>query len=114
MTESYGDVRQVEIRVYGRLRRCLPDEVRASGRPLHVKIEADETLGSLLERLGIERQALYTVFVNGRLLATRNRMAPWLAYRQVQADVWCWDTEIDLRPGDRIGLFGEDMALLVV
>ena len=73
-----------------------------------------ETISALLERLGIDRETLYTVFLNGGLLATRNRMAPWLRYPQAQADVWDWENDAVLRPGDRLGLFGEDMASLVV
>jgi len=41
-------------------------------------------------------------------------MGPWLHYPQAQDDVWNWDYDVDLSPGDRVGLFGEDMALLVV
>lgn len=51
---------------------------------------------------------------NTYLLATHNAMAPWLGYRQAREDVWNWDTEVSVKAGDRVGLFGEDMATLVV
>lgn len=104
----------IEVHLYGDLSRRLSDAGTRHRRVLHVEARSGETLNSLLARLGIEPGDLYTVFLNGSLLVTRNGMAPWLRYQQAQSDVWNWDPEIEVRPGDRLGLFGEDMALLVV
>lgn len=72
--------------------------------------QPSEAFGAPLARRGI----LYAVSHNGSLLVTRNRMAPWLRYQQAQEDVWKWDHDFAMSPGDRLGLFGENMALLVV
>jgi hypothetical protein len=41
-------------------------------------------------------------------------MAPWLVYPQAQDDLYNWEMDVPLKAGDRLGLFGEDMASLVV
>ncbi|MGC9523396.1 MAG: hypothetical protein ACP5HG_16120 [Anaerolineae bacterium] len=105
---------QIEVHVYGQLARRLSEEAARHKRVLHIEPRPGETFSSLVKRLGIQSEELYTVFLNGSLLVTRNGMAPWLRYPQAQDDVWNWEGDVALNPGDRIGLFGEDMALLVV
>jgi hypothetical protein len=41
-------------------------------------------------------------------------MANWLGYQQVRESPFDWDLKVPVKDGDRIGLFGEDMAALVV
>ena len=73
-------------------------------------------LRQLLDRLGIPPEELGHVFLNGRLLLTCSPMALWLGYTdaadRVPAGQTAWETP--LRPDDRVALFGQDMALLVV
>jgi hypothetical protein len=114
MTDHDLNEATIEVHVYGKLARRLSEEATRHSRVLHVAACPGETLGSLLARLDIAHEDLYTVFLNGSLLVTRNGMAPWLRYPQAQDDVWNWDWNAGLNPGDRLGLFGEDMALLVV
>ena len=114
MTNHDPDEATIAVHVYGKLSQRLSEGASRHGRVLHVEVRPGETFGSLLARLSIEREDLYTVFLNGSLLVTRNGMAPWLRYPQAQEDVWNWDWDAELGPGDRLGLFGEDMALLVV
>jgi hypothetical protein len=104
----------IAVHVYGKLCRHLSEGATRHKQVIHVDARPDETLSTLLKRLGIEPAELYTVFLNGSIVATRNGMAPWLRYPQAQDDVWNWEYDVDLSPGDRVGLFGEDMALLVV
>jgi len=104
----------IEVHVYGKLSQRLSDEAARHKRVLHLEAHPNETLSTLLTRLGIQQDELYTVFLNGSLLVTHNAMAPWLRYPQAREDVWSWDKDVGLSPGDRLGLFGEDMALLVV
>jgi len=106
----------IVVHIYGKLRRQLPPQ-HAPGRHTCVRrvpARLGVTLGALLAGLEIQQEDLSTVFLNGSLLLTRNAMAPWLQYQQAQDDVWNWDLSARLSPGDRLGLFGEDMALLVV
>ena len=109
---THGD--PIEVHLYGRLSQRLSEHALRHKRVLSIEARPEETFGSLLARLGIRPEDLYTVFLNGSILVTRNGMAPWLRYQQVQDDVWNWDGDVALSPGDRLGLFGEDMALLVV
>ncbi len=104
----------IEVYVYGRLRQRLGARCGGVDCVIHVAPEADETLASLLAKLGVAGADLAHVFLNGNLVQTQNTMAPWLGYRQARADVWGGSLEVAIAPGDRVGLFGEDMAALVV
>jgi hypothetical protein len=104
----------IEIHLYGRLRLTVDKARPGTTDVLRVEPGPDETVKSLLSRIGVPLEEVHHVFLNGRLLVTRNRMAPWLQYPQAQDDVWDWDAEHVVRPDDRLGLFGEDMAALVV
>ena len=81
---------------------------------IKAKSQADDTIESLLTRLGISIDEIYNIFYNSKLLATRSNMAKWIGYRQVRSDPFDWDLNVKVKPGDRIGLFGRDMAALVV
>ncbi len=104
----------VDIHLYGRLQHKVDNARSGATGVLRVEPRPDETVKSLLSRIGVPLKEVHHIFLNGRLLVTRNRMAPWLQYRQAQEDVWNWDAEHVVRPDDRLGLFGEDMAALVV
>jgi hypothetical protein len=41
-------------------------------------------------------------------------MAKWMGYPQVRTDPFDWKLDIPINPDDRIGLFGRDMAALVI
>lgn len=102
----------VNIHLYGKLRKF--------GRPsdkgciLQMEPNANETLASLLERLEIPAAEIYSIFLNSKLLAARSGMARWIGYQQVRADPFDWNLTIPIQTGDRIGLFGRDMAALVI
>lgn len=101
----------VEIRLFGKLRRYTKDNPDGIVR---VSPESDETLDMLLARLGIPPEEIYSIFLNSKLLAARSGMARWMGYRQVRNDPFNWDLNVVVKPSDRIGLFGRDMAALVV
>jgi hypothetical protein len=48
------------------------------------------------------------------LLAARSGMASMVGYQQVRENPYNWDLNVIVNPLDRIGLFGRDMAALVV
>lgn len=101
----------VKIRLYGKLRRYaqdIPDSI------IRVTPESNETLEILLNRLGIPLDDIYSIFYNSKLLAARSGMARWIGYRQVRSNPFDWDLSITVQSSDRIGLFGRDMAALVV
>ena len=85
---------------------------------MRLEPQPGDTVGATLERLGIPPAEVYHVFLNGALLSTRNSMAPWLVYQQAGASApgrpSSHGLDTPVRPGDRLGLFARDMALLVV
>ena len=101
----------VEIRLYGKLRRYAKDSPE---NIIRVSPDPDESLKVLLDRLGIPVDEIYSIFYNSRLLAARSGMASWIGYRQVHSNPFDWDLSLTVASADRIGLFGRDMAALVV
>ncbi len=105
----------VTIVLYGRLRKIYPvdREVGTQGI-IEIPPRPMETLDDLLERVGIPRDGLYTIFLNSKLLTTHNKMADYLGYQQFCEDCHNWDLCVTIKDGDRLALFGPDMATLVI
>lgn len=104
----------VTIHLYGKLRGYGAQASRRQNDILRQKPAPDETVASLLNRLGIPAAEIYSIFLNSRLLAARTGMAQWIGYRQHRATPFDWNLEVPVKAGDRIGLFGRDMAALVI
>ncbi|MBN2556744.1 MAG: hypothetical protein JXA97_12460 [Anaerolineales bacterium] len=102
-----------KVYLYGKLRRFLPDESRMEGF-IEFPSTEPENLTEMIASLGLEVDQLSTIFLNSKLLATRNTMASFLQYHQVRASPHNWDLDIAIKPTDRLGIFGMDMGLLVV
>jgi hypothetical protein len=47
-------------------------------------------------------------------MSTRSAIAHWIRYQQVHENALEWKLDIAVKAGDRIGLFGRDMAALVI
>ena len=104
----------IEIRLYGKLRRqSAIDEIRETGI-LQLNPDAGETLSSLLERIHVTPEDAHSIFLNAKLLAARSNMARWLRYQGATDNPLDWNLDVPLNPGDRLGIFGSDMAALVV
>lgn len=101
----------VDVHLYGRLRRYAGDPRPDRESVVQLESQPGETVRMALERLGISPDEVCHVFLNGALLSTRNSMAPWLSYQRAGKGTGL-DTLV--RAGDRLGLFADDMALLVV
>ena len=106
----------VEIHLYGSLRRYAPDPRPDRESVVHLEPQPEETMGTLLEQLGISSAEIYHIFLNGALLSTRNSMAPWLGYQQVCGGAPNRDLGLDapVQDSNRVGLFASDMGLLVI
>jgi len=105
----------IEIHLYGRLRKYAPQgEEYGSKSIIRLEGQESESLEMLLKRIGVEADDLYTIFVNSKLLTTHNSMARWLEYQQVCENCNAWNLDVVINDGDRIGLFGIDMAALVI
>jgi hypothetical protein len=104
----------VEIRLYGKLRRHAKGTHSNRDNVIQVSPEFKETLAMLLARLQIPVDEIYSIFLNSKLLAARTGMATWIGYRQVRSDPFDWDLDVPVKERDRVGLFGRDMAALVI
>ncbi|MEE4266061.1 MAG: hypothetical protein V2I56_25470 [Desulfobacteraceae bacterium] len=104
----------VEIRIYGKLRRYVQDISTGHDNVIRISPEPNETLEALLARLDIAVEKICSVFFNSKLLAARSGMASMVGYPQVSGNPYNWDLNLTLKTSDRIGLFGRDMAALVV
>jgi len=104
----------VTIHLYGKLRRFAKESEAGHGKVVKVAHKSDETLEQLLARVGIPLDEIYNIFFNSKLLATRSAMAHWMRYQQVHENPLEWKLDIAVKAGDRIGLFGRDMAALVI
>jgi len=104
----------VAIHLYGKLRRFAKESETGHGNVIKVAPKPDETLEQLLARVGIPLDEIYNIFFNSKLLATRSAMAHWIRYQQVHENALVWELDIPVKAGDRVGLFGRDMAALVI
>jgi len=104
----------IEVYLYGELRRLAPD-ARPTGQSV-IRLTDVETVADVLRHLKVAEDQVGNIFLNGRLLATRNSMAPWLRYMTAGESVLDagQPCQVTLRPGDRLGLFPITMAMLVV
>jgi hypothetical protein len=104
----------VEIHLFGKLRKYAQNSDQETDYVIRISPQPDETIALLLARVGISIEEVYSIFVNRKLLATRSGMARWIGHQQVRSDPFDWDLSVPVNPGDRIGLFGRDMAALVI
>lgn len=108
----------INVHLYGKLRQYASDARASEASVVRLEPREEETVRSVLQRIGISRDEICHVFLNGALLTTRNSMAPWLEYEATGSSVGSADVaqalKTPIRDGDRLGLFARDMALLVV
>ena len=104
----------IDIHVYGKLRNEIQAERFVNTNVLKLDPEPGDTLGSILARAEIKDSHVYSIFLNARLAAARSGMVKWLRYHNAGPDPLAWDLDIPVTAGDRIGVFGRDMAALVV
>lgn len=104
----------VEIHLFGKLRKHAQEPDQETDYVIRISPQSDETIALLLARAGIAIEDVYSIFVNHKLLATRSGMASWIGHQKVRNDPFNWDLDIPVNSGDRIGLFGRDMAALVI
>ena len=112
--EVEREIKMLDIRLFGKLRRFVKEPEAGHDNMMRIAPQSEETLGQLLARIGIPLDEIYTIFLNSKLLASRSLMAYRMGYQQVHENPLDWNLEIALKEEDRIGLFGRDMAALVV
>ena len=104
----------IEIHVFGNLRQQVRTAGPSSATVIRLFGRPTETVASVLERIGLDPDAVHTIFVNHRLLAARSNMARWLGHPRAAGDPLTWNLDRPLADNDRVGLFGRDMAALVI
>lgn len=102
----------VEIHMYGKLRRYAENGRPTRNVVLALEPGARETVNSLLARAGIPLEEINHIFFNGNLLVSRTKAASFMGFRPADSELSNWDLNVPVGNGDRIGLFGRDMALL--
>ena len=102
----------VEIHVYGKLRQYVTNGRRAGASVTVLEPGAPEILASMLARLGIPVEEINHIFFNGKLLVSRAPAAAYMGFMSAGSNLSDWDLNVPVDNGDRIGLFGRDMALL--
>jgi hypothetical protein len=112
--EVEREIKMVDSRLFGKLHRFVKEPEAGHDNLMRVAPQPEETLEQLLARIGIPLDEIYTIFLNSKLLASRSLMAYRMGYQQVNEDPLDWNLEVAVKAGDRIGLFGRDMAALVV
>lgn len=103
-----------DIHLYGKLRRYAQGAGSGKDNVIRISPQPDETIESLLVRMEIPTDEIYSIFFNSKLLSARSGMARWIGYQQIRANPFDWNLNIAVQSGDRIGLFGRDMAALVI
>jgi hypothetical protein len=102
----------VEVHLYGKLRSYSQGSCNGSDCVLMLEPRAGETVSSLLAHHGIPAEEVNHIFLNAKLLATRNSMGAFYGYPQAGSSISDWELTTPVNSGDRIGLFGRDMAIL--
>jgi hypothetical protein len=101
-----------EIHLYGKLRSYAENGRAARNSVIVLEPDARETVTSLLSKVEIPVEEINHIFFNGKLLVSRTRAASFMGFRQTGSALSDWDLDVPVDNGDRIGLFGRDMALL--
>jgi hypothetical protein len=105
----------IDVRLYGELSRYAADPTYLPGRAMHLPLVGSETVGQVLARLGIDPEEISHVFLNGRLLP-RSTYPLLLGYPAVAESPLSREGQLAilLGPGDRLGIFPRNMAVVVV
>jgi hypothetical protein len=102
----------VEIHLYGKLRSYNRGPRAGLDSVLQVEPGPSETIATLLAQEGIPVEEINHIFYNAKLLTTRTARGKFYGYQQVSDSLADWDLGIPVGDGDRLGLFGKDMAIL--
>lgn len=104
----------IEIHLFGKLKKQVFDKKAEKDGVVTINPQPSLTMAAALEQTGLSADQIYIIFLNNKLVAARSNMVRWLGYQQMGKDPLSWDLDFEISTGDRIGLFGRDMAALVV
>jgi hypothetical protein len=110
----------IEVRLFGDLRRYAPGPESGappvpSGVAVHVPAGEAGTVGQVLAFLDVDPDEVGNLFLNGRLVP-RSLQAVRLGYPLAKSAPLSPEDSLDVavEDGDRVGVFGRKMCLLVV
>lgn len=105
----------IEVRLFGDLRRYAGEPGAQSGVVVQVSGEDVDTVGRVLANVGIPMDEVGNLFLNGRLLP-RSAYPISLGYPLAASVPLSREGIVNMpvRPGDRLGVFPQKMALVVV
>jgi hypothetical protein len=109
------NVDTIELCLFGHLRRYVAEPPARSGVAIQLPIVGQETVGQILDDLGIEPTEVGNLFINGRLLP-RSIYPITLGYPLAALAPLSPEGYLDspIRPGDRLGIFPRNMSSVVV
>lgn len=82
----------LEVHLYGTLRRFAPDKRVAQDSVVALPVKVDDTIATVMWRMGIDARETSNLFLNGQLSLPDRRV----------------------RDGDRLGIFATNMGLLYI
>jgi hypothetical protein len=104
----------IDVRLFGNL-HTVTQAVTSPGAVIHLSSDGAETVGQVLDRLGVDAAEVSHLFLNGRLLPRGvypiSLGYPLTTQRPLSQQDWL-DTPV--HSGDRLGIFPLKMGLVVV
>jgi len=106
----------IELHLYGDMCRYASGKTSSGASVINLPFADAQTVSEVLRQVGIDPAEVGQMFLNGKLLYTQSRMAPWLGYTRAEERVPIGSShfEATLHSGDRLGLFPKKMSMLVV
>ena len=106
----------IEVYLYGDMCRYASGKTSNGASVINLPVADAQTVSEVLRQVGIKSAEVGHIFLNGQLLYTQSRMAPWLGYTRAEERVPVGSShfEVSLCSGDRVGVFPTGMSMLVV
>ena len=83
----------IEVHLYGKLRRFTDNQDPTRDSIIYVRVEDRDTIGDIISRIGIQIEEMGSnIFLNGEYSAL----------------------EKTVKDGDRLGIFPDNMAMIIV
>jgi hypothetical protein len=105
----------IEVWLYGNLWRRVSDPAANGEPPIRLPAGEADTVGRVLDRVGVDPEEVSNIFLNGRLLPRSNYPIllgyPLAAPSPLSLEGYL---AMSVREGDRLGVFPRNMGAVVV
>ena len=102
----------IEVHLYGKLRTYCEGYAKKGAAVMAVPLSQGETLSVFIDRIGIPLGEINHIFHNSKLLVTRTNNAILYDFPLASHSLDDWELSVELKTGDRLGLFGLDIPML--